>query len=87
MKYKKKPVVIDAVQFEPMEIPWPEGVEGYVSERTESVDGTVNAWNSWRIETLEGFMEVKPQDWIITGIKGEKYSCKPDIFELTYEPV
>lgn len=39
------------------------------------------------IETLEGPLIASPGDWIITGIKGEKYPCKPDIFEKTYEPV
>lgn len=39
------------------------------------------------IRTLEGQLEVSPGDWIITGVKGEKYPCKPDIFEATYEPV
>ena len=39
------------------------------------------------IETLEGSLIITPRDWIITGIKGEKYPCKPDIFEKTYEPV
>jgi hypothetical protein len=38
-----------------------------------------------RIETLEGRMVVDPGDWIITGVKGERYPCKPDIFEATYE--
>ena len=39
------------------------------------------------IETLEGVMVAEPGDWIITGVQGERYPCKPDIFELTYEPV
>jgi hypothetical protein len=39
------------------------------------------------VKTLEGGHIVCPGDWIITGIKGEKYPCKPDIFELTYERV
>ena len=39
------------------------------------------------INTLEGIMRAAPGDWIITGIKGEKYPCKPDIFEKTYDPV
>lgn len=39
------------------------------------------------IETLEGTMYASPGDWIITGIKGERYPCKPDIFEATYEAV
>lgn len=40
-----------------------------------------------KIETLEGVMTAQPGDWIITGVKGEKYPCKPDIFEQTYMPV
>ena len=37
------------------------------------------------IDTLEGVMHASPGDWIITGVNGEKYPCKPDIFEKTYE--
>lgn len=40
-----------------------------------------------KIETLEGVMTANPGDWIITGVKGERYPCKPDIFEATYEPI
>lgn len=39
------------------------------------------------IQTLEGNMKASPGDWIITGVHGEKYPCKPDIFEKTYEPI
>ena len=39
------------------------------------------------IETLEGAMRASPGDYIITGVKGEQYPCKPDVFEQTYEPV
>lgn len=39
------------------------------------------------IDTLEGTMETRQGDWIIKGVKGEFYPCKPDIFEATYEPV
>ncbi|MEO3947639.1 hypothetical protein [Gorillibacterium sp. CAU 1737] len=44
--------------------------------------------NFWRpaIKTLEGWLAVSPGDWIITGVKGERYPCKPHIFEETYEP-
>ena len=38
------------------------------------------------IPTLEGTMRANPGDWIITGVKGEKYPCKPDVFAATYEP-
>lgn len=40
-----------------------------------------------KIETLEGIMTADKGDWIITGVKGETYPCKPDIFEMTYEEV
>jgi hypothetical protein len=39
------------------------------------------------IETLEGVMKANVGDWIIKGVKGELYPCKPDVFEMTYEPV
>jgi hypothetical protein len=39
-----------------------------------------------QIETLEGTLTGNPGDWLITGIKGEKYPCKPDVFFATYEP-
>jgi hypothetical protein len=40
----------------------------------------------WMIQTLEGDMWARPGDWIIKGVQGEFYPCKPDIFEATYEP-
>lgn len=49
---------------------------------------TVTAYQTDRdldIETLEGTMHANPGDWVITGVKGEQYPCKPDIFEKTYE--
>jgi hypothetical protein len=75
MKYRKRPVIIDAEQFWPHEMKWPDRVE-------EDKNGL-----GFIIHTLEGWYTVTPGDWIITGIKGEKYPCKPDIFEATYEPV
>ena len=77
-QYRKKPVVIEAEQFHPDQKPWPPGVE--VERRFAGTTG-------FRINTLEGWYAVTPDDWIITGIKGEKYPCKPDIFEATYDPV
>lgn len=77
MKFRKKPVVVDAVQWFPdRKI---DGVEP-VYERGDSRPCAHG------IRTLEGFMYVSPGDWIITGVKGEKYPCKLDIFERTYEP-
>lgn len=85
MKFRKRPVIIEAEQFDPMKKPWPVGVEQYTKSITESVGGSRSEWYAWRIQTLEGPHEVSPMDWIITGVKGEKYACKPDIFILTYE--
>lgn len=82
MKYRKKPIVIEAVQFDPHKRPWPEGVKPWSEAGYQPRD------MSWGyIATLEGNMSVQSGDWIIKGIKGEIYPCKPDIFEATYEPV
>lgn len=58
MKFRKKPVVIDAYKTD----------------------------EEMFIATLEGDMRAAPGDWVITGINGERYPCKPDIFEKTYDP-
>ena len=79
-RYRKKPVVVKAEQFFPNKKPWPEGLESNWDNHP-TTSGKVT------IQTLEGRMEVSPGDWIITGVKGERYPCKPDIFEATYEPV
>ena len=78
MKFRKRPVVVDAEQFRPeVDAPWPDGVKSIPTSL-----GIVIG-----IRTLEGFMTVTPGDWIITGVQGERYPCKPDIFEATYEPI
>lgn len=77
MKYRKKPVVIEAIQWFKM------GDHSAVECRTVNPNLCVGTF--FYIKTLEGYMEVNPGDWIITGVKGEHYPCKPDIFELTYE--
>lgn len=78
MKFRKKPVVIAAEQFF-MTKPMPGGV----------CDQAHDGKRGWpHVHTLEGTSyEVKDGDWIITGVKGEHYPCKPDIFEATYEKV
>jgi len=94
MKYRKKPVVIEAYQWFEVS-PYVEGVERDVDYyRTPELDGqnpckhcgTIMHWHGW-IDTLEGGHIVCPKDWIITGVKGEIYPCKPDVFESTYEAV
>ena len=73
MKFRKKPVVIEATQW------FKHGDHPAVVEA--SLSGMPIFW----IDTLEGGHIVCPGDWIITGVKGEQYPCKPDIFEMTYE--
>lgn len=76
MKYKKKPVVIDAVLFNGKN--WAE-IECFVPCGKYNDDG------SFQIQTLEGEYKCSIGDWIIKGVNGEFYPCKPDIFEKTYE--
>lgn len=95
MKFQKKPVVIDACRISPkVETNDPiERVRAMIEvEETLRVEGfPIEEWK-WRgssiiIPTLEGEMTASPGDWIIRGVKGEFYPCKPDIFEETYERV
>lgn len=83
MKYRKKPVVVEAVQW------FRHGDHPYVKKMPHDLlyncSGVRAEDHGW-IKTLEGGHIVSPGDWIITGVKGEHYSCKPDIFALTYEP-
>jgi hypothetical protein len=82
-KFRKRPVVIEAVQFNPHEHHWPDGVKPWPNPK-----GYQPRDMSWGyIETLEGDHHVMAGDWIITGVKGEKYPCKDDIFRATYELV
>ena len=101
MKFKKKPVIIDAVQLR--WDTWSEMCEhadvgGLQNGKPEggfvNIDGsftdtpkTDNAKMGLAIPTLEGLMIESENDWIIRGVKGELYPCKPDIFEATYERV
>lgn len=90
-KYRKKPVVIDAWQWHEHE-----GGEGEVVRyfRRPDVPGdrlceqcAIKMHDHGWIDTLEGGHIVCPDDWIITGVQGETYPCKPDIFGATYERV
>lgn len=86
-KYRKKPVVIEAEQFFRDKKPWPDGV--VAAKLQHNVPRDSNYWpeGSPIIKTLEGPHLVSDGDWIITGVKGERYACKPDIFEQTYDVV
>ena len=83
-KFRKKPVVIDAEHFD-------QDKKYKLSEEFRSAicNFTLNIGEiqDWHIHTLEGPLHVSDGDWIIKGIQGEFYPCKPDIFEATYEPV
>jgi hypothetical protein len=84
MKFRKKPVVIEAVQFTispDCVAPLLEFTEGAGAQLLTDSEGY-----HMRIPTLEGDMRANPGDWIIKGVNGEFYPCKPDIFEKTYEP-
>ena len=85
-KFRKLPVIIEAFKWTADET------------QTEDPEWIVNAIKAskvridynpllMKIVTLEGIMEAKPNDYIIQGIQGEIYPCKPDIFEATYEAV
>ena len=78
-KYRKKPVVVEAIQLKAGE------QRGEFAQ--DVIDGRVRYTENETIliATLEGTMEAFPGDWIIRGVKGELYPCKPDIFEATYE--
>ena len=87
MQYRKKPVVIDAVQVTD---DWFDGDHPNPLHPvgTEERPIIINPLaREVAIYTLEGVMIARVGDWIITGVQGEKYPCKPDIFEQTYEPV
>jgi len=79
MRYRKKPVVVEARELTKDSL---EDVSAWCGGRPQLGHGNVNVM---RILTLEGDMMADYGDYIIQGVKGEFYPCKPDIFELTYE--
>ena len=84
MKFRKKPVTVDAIKW-----------TGENADEVQAFlhDGHPHAASGWvkgiyvEIGTLEGLMVASQGDWIIKGVKGEFYPCKPDIFEATYDLV
>lgn len=93
MKYRKKPVVIEAVRYghDLLDVPASRNDPAWITEAFES--GVLHY--NWPvspllkadlfIKTLEGELKVNNGDYIIRGVKGELYPCKPDIFKATYE--
>ena len=92
MKYRKKPVVIDAIQWNGLNFKEIENFAGYgvaILEEVRKPNMDMNIPGDYRlsIRTLEGVMDARKGDYIIRGVNGEYYPCKPDIFEKTYEKV
>jgi hypothetical protein len=79
MKFRKRPVVVEAVQFDG-------SLESLESMSIQAVSQELTS-DTCQIETLEGVMTASKGDWIIRGVKGEFYPCKPDVFAATYEPL
>lgn len=79
-KFKKKPIVIEAIQYT--------GTNDVEIEEWSCRQVTPDLkFNRMFVKTLEGVMEVSVGAWVIKGVEGEFYPCQPDIFEKTYEPV
>ena len=86
MKFRKKPIVIDAIQF--TNESKDQCFHFVTCNKYASFDCDVDIKKDQPtliIQTLEGEMKTQIGDWIIKGVKGEFYPCKPDIFEATYE--
>lgn len=88
-RYRKHPVVIEAIRYLPTSNC--AAVAAFLGDDDAPCVGHEfnpgHAEALWTIPTLEGAMEANPGDYIIKGVAGEFYPCKPDIFEATYEPV
>lgn len=90
MKYRKKPVVIEAMQFTQENalkiVEWIDDQGGEVQFHVSEDPPATRRVTRIDIGTLEGTMTANPGDWIIKGVAGEFYPCKPDIFDASYEP-
>ena len=96
-KYRKKPVVIEAMQWDggwPTLhdlCAWASSGDDPDDEPTllyehDALTDVTDSITRVSVATLEGPLNVSPGDWIIKGVQGEFYPCKPDIFDATYEP-
>lgn len=83
-RYRKKPVEVEAVQVSELAVDWLMEHEVHFHCLAESGNEELSAIV---IETLEGNMRADVGDWIIRGVQGEFYPCKPDIFSATYDGV
>jgi len=88
-KFTKRPVVIEAVQAQHLLIQAAQAWHDlpiWIREAYEEGNIVFGAYTI-NIQTLEGRMVAEKTDWVIRGVRGEIYPCKPDIFAMTYDPV
>lgn len=89
-KFRKKPVVIEAVIWDGTNFDevsnFTKEFHGHKKAYEDAEEGSIKS-GQYSIRTLEGIMTASKGDYIIKGVKGEFYPCKPDIFSETYEPV
>lgn len=83
MKYRKRPIEVHAILFDFED--WVENRPLYPMVTDRAFSPMINPYPV--IHTLEGYMHVSDGDWIIKGVEGEYYPCKPEIFKKTYEEV
>jgi hypothetical protein len=84
MRFRKKPVVIEAVRWDGTNV---DEVLGFILPAGSARRIGNQPCDVIIIETLEGTMRADKNDWIIRGVKGEFYPCKPEVFAATYEAV
>ncbi len=85
MKFRKKPIVIEAEQF--LSFKFRHNDASDFLRKALCVKAHHGYQGAVHIHTLEGVHDVKDGDWIIKGVNGEFYPCKPDIFDKTYDVV
>lgn len=87
-QFRKKPVVIEAIRWtgDMFNLDYMLGVDAWMAARQRATVCRFSG-NQIIIPTLEGDMTASPGDWIICGVSGELYPCKPEIFAMTYDPV
>ena len=86
-KFRKKPVVIEAMQL--VDLASHDEIGRWIRRNSATAfhsSGSHSGGVWLKIDTLEGVVTASTGDWIIRGVKGEFYPCKPDIFDATYEP-
>jgi len=87
-KYRKKPVIIEAVLYDEEKGATAEYIYLWAASNAVNIQPAFSQGvMHLNIETLEGTMKAQQGDWIIKGVQGEFYPCKPNIFEQTYEAV